>query len=273
MERAQVSIFVIIGLVLIIFVGFILFNVSYLKELVGNSQRERMIGYDYNEGLVRNSVAGCIDRISLIALEQMGLYSGYLNATPMPEYDESGAVSMVAYGADFVPVLLDSSGIYNLTIDNISSRICNRLYVDLGQCIDVSFQDDPSLEISRPVFDGDFGKIPAYCRAVVKNESVFVKLDYPVMLSSGKFSINTTDFSNEENIALKKMYDASIAFAQKVMAGSVGGTFSLSGACPANFSLFIDNGNVFRLVDNASRKINQYTFRFAIIDYTFTDVC
>jgi hypothetical protein len=273
MKRAQVTIFVIIGLALLLFVGFILFDLSNMKEMLRSSQRERIVNYDFNEGIVRNTVSSCIDSTSFFSIRQAGNYSGYLNATAMPEYDEAGPAVVLAFGQEQIPVMLDASGVHDINDSEIAARICRKVYVDLSQCLNASFSTDASLVMSTPVFDGNFSTIADACKAIIRNGSVFMRLDYPVSLSSGKFFINTSGFASQQDVNFLEIHKAALDFVNLVEAASVNNIFNLSGNCPANYLLVMDGPNVFRLIDNSAKKFSPYSFRFAVNNYTFVDVC
>ncbi|MBN1792985.1 hypothetical protein JW826_04860 [Candidatus Woesearchaeota archaeon] len=280
-KRGQATLFIVAGVFLMIVFGLLTIVSSDVRELLLGWSKERYVTYDYNEGLVRNTIASCISDLSAAAILQLAVHGGYLSVSPLPDLGESGAPSSLPYPPDAVPVLLDTSGFYTLSEQEMGSRICNYVYAYLGGCLDVASLEDEGFAVSQPVFDGDWSLVGRSCQTSFRGNSVVVKVDYPVLLSKDNYAFNTSNYAVDVRLGFKGVFEASKTVLRDVFRDSVNNSYDLSDSCASLGGLRLalawlsDDEGVVSIVDPASADAGYDTlaFRFGINGYNLTGSC
>lgn len=195
-KRGQVTVFVILGIVIVIIAALLLYFRTNL--FLFNPTVE-----DLNSKLdpIREHVVDCIAEISEPPIRQIGLQGGYLSTPPdtFRLFNDS-TVSYLCYSMPDSPRCINRM----LTRSEMEQQLSAAVDFALQTCVDVqSFKKLGSFEIITPkkwVVDTRIG-----------SDMVVVTVTYPISLRSTKSSaeVSVQDFSASFNYPLGYLYDVS----------------------------------------------------------------
>lgn len=195
-KRGQVTLFVILGVVIVIIAALLLYFRTNLFLFNPTSE-------DLNSRLdeIREHIVSCIADVSESPIRQIGLQGGYLSTPPdtFRLYNDT-QISYLCYSMEGTPncrnrVLLRS---------DMERQLSSAISFDLRTCIDVqSFRRLGSFEIIAPsdwTVDTSIG-----------SDMVVVKVNYPVRLRSAKSAAEASaqEFTQAFEFPLGYLYDVS----------------------------------------------------------------
>jgi len=195
-KRGQVTIFIILGIVIVILAALMLYFRTNL--FLFNPTVE-----DLNSRLdeIRNHVVSCVAEVSEPPIRQIGLQGGYLSTPPdtFRLFNDS-TVSYLCYSMKGSPNCINRM----LTKSEMEKQLSAAVDFALQTCVDVqSFKKLGSFEIITPdrwTVDTRIG-----------SDMVVVLVNYPIKLRSTKSSaeVSVQDFSSSFNYPLGYLYDVS----------------------------------------------------------------
>ena len=194
-KRGQATIFIIIGVVVIILVMLVVFlkGEITLKPLSAEAKQNFLSS---KLEPIRNHVKECITDLGASYVKALSLSGGDVNPS-----------SFVFYKGNDVQYLCYRDGgtgscVQNiLTRKNMESEINSYLDGSLPGCINLDSFRDGRYDISAGSIDAD---------SEINDNNIFVSLNYPVKLISGDVKAEIDSFSEVINLPLGKLHDLSI---------------------------------------------------------------
>jgi|SRR3989338_5492232 len=245
-KRGQITIFVIIGVVLLILVGlgYYLYNVQGLgiapQIFLGNQMQP-----------VKENAMECINSVSDDVLNNFGLRGGVLSPDNYLLYKGD----MIAYLCSNLPG--DNCLNHLRTKKQIEDEMMDAITTGMNDCVDKNLVGG-----FLAGYDYNFGSISSVVE--ILDDRILVNVDYPVTMSKSEIT-QTLDplFLNRDDIPLGGMYDVVYDILQQ---RAVGGDFETIPYMLENrgeFEIMVDKpypDEVYII----KPKAKDYTFQFAI---------
>ncbi len=194
MKKAQLTVFIILGLIILLTFGLFITYSSYLK-------RSRVSGQDITSlsskqsSMVKSYVESCLDMAALKTLIRFGYQGGefdFLN----PMWYKTMNGQKLAFGLKYGYNLIPSK-------EEVQARLEGQMNKEIANCIDLASFSKYGLNIS------EMGGIKS--NFVLGAKSTIVNVEYPLMISdSGIRESVISDFSREYPLELAK--DLVLAF-------------------------------------------------------------
>ncbi|MFH0876043.1 MAG: hypothetical protein V1859_08960 [archaeon] len=180
MRKAQITLFIIIGIVMIAFFV-LLFTTSekvQQKKTEKGALKTTMSATDLAE--IRNYIEECLKKVGEEALfGRIGPNGGYINVLEELEYQEYGTPNRIYYDGEYHPIVYDykdgQKEFYNLSIDQIKNKTANYIAVEMQKCIDLSLFENV-YNITGSAFDYTNVKVN------INFEDVDVEFNYTITL-------------------------------------------------------------------------------------------
>ena len=193
-KKAQISLFVILGLVIVIAILF----VWYL-----NSIKPEKINFEkISENPVRTYVESCLDVTTRRALTNLGLRGGYIYLPQgIKEFEPLKPIVYLYYYGEYPAYIsLLETGYYRLaTLSSWENDISKYIYEELPKCIN---DFEPLKEFGYEV---DF-KTPKP-NVMIRDADVLVKLNYPLKITKDDKVMNIEEFQIIIPLNLKDVHD------------------------------------------------------------------
>ena len=269
MKRGQVTVFVILGIFLVVILFFTTYFISDLRSFFSHSSKENYISYDYLQDQAAGQMNACVSSSLAEAVFAVSASAGYVSASPDAKYGESGAADFVVSRGEEFPVVLDSGGVKFLDDDDVSQRICRKAYVDANECFNSSRYEESGFEVSTDDAS-DLAFVDGNCRVVIKNETVILRMNYSLSLKKDDFAFNLTSFSSDGKYRIKQLRGEAIRLAYIAERNN-----SMNESCglPSWVSLEKLPGGAFKLVDSESQFLPELYFGFAFRGFDLESVC
>ena len=244
-KKAQVTIFVIIAILIIAAVG--LFFV--LKSSVGEKPK-----YPTETSQVYKFVQQCLEDSSELALYYIGMHGGYY----LPSNNT------LEYG---VPYYFYNGEYYFPTMNKIEKETSLFIKDSLDECIN-NFEEFPEFQINASNIT---------INTFVKDNSVLIKMDYPISIKKGENMARLKKFETEVPMRLELMYNLS----KFILDNEYENNGELCLSCLADYQIenslqvsmkSFEEGVVYEIIDSSS-KVNlnakgfepeKYKFKFAV---------
>lgn len=201
-SRGQLTIFIILGII-------ILFSIGIVLYLVGKAKIPTAVPLS-EEGLT-DYVTTCLQQTAELATYLTASQGGYLNPRGETKYGElgDGYPDKQHYFLEgwTLPYVLDKNKIALRNTNEIEKMIANYILVEMPQCLNFTEWEKKGYEIAQPninyeAIGFDFSKTTVgYSEKTVKAEvlirdaDIILSLTYPLQLSRGKGSIKVEDYA------------------------------------------------------------------------------
>ncbi len=195
-KKAQVTLFIIVGLVILILIGLVVF---FKANLFGSSSEENLqesLVIPSNVEEVNSYVQGCLEDKLKYVVALVSLQGGYSN---VPEY-------AVEYNTErlntsvYIPYYLYNSEKFEVNKSGLESEISSGLGLLVDEC--ASIPDFPySISVDR-----DKVKIVSFVRSSSVESNVFL----PMTIKKGTSLIKLEKFNVEVKSSLNTLHDAAI---------------------------------------------------------------
>ena len=182
LKRGQVSVFVIIGTVILLAMVFVFVLFRSFQE----KAREITNPQEYLRsqlGDIKKVVNKCIDDSSRSALNQLYLQGGYFNPTKYLDYHGNKTTFLCYKVKDNLPC-------YNMmfTRQDVANQLKPKLEQDVRSCIDLSSFRDKDYTLTTGEYNLDF---------TFSDEALLVNVNYPVTLTKGNITQTEDRFTKE----------------------------------------------------------------------------
>ena len=246
-KRGQVTVFLIIGLVILISFGIFYYAKSYnTKSAIKNALKKTASETD----IVKAYVEACIKNVAEEALfEKIGEQGGYIDVNANPKYGEKGVAgsqispAYISFQGKNVPYYLEayceeiycsqyaacpvppcpcikqkcrSWGYkeYTPTLDAISKKLANYIAVEFEDCFNKNIFEDIGIRIEKPVVDYqainfDFSRGNANVEVNFNEEDISIKLTYPLIIRKADAKSMLDSFIVFLPIRLKSLFEGS----------------------------------------------------------------
>lgn len=192
-KKSQVTVFIIIGVVILFSVCMLLsFKARNHSDVVLSGNNIGNIDRDEVENYI-NSALTLTLRESLLKITQQG---GVFIPVDYREYVIAGARKKVAYGLkDYIPLL---------TAESVEDEICKAVLSGLPQKLDLSFVEKRGVDYSV-----NTSVDAIVCKATISSSRTSVKLNMPVVLTQADARVRLEEFSSSIDISLGEAINVS----------------------------------------------------------------
>ncbi|MFH1770792.1 MAG: hypothetical protein ABH828_04510 [archaeon] len=216
MKKGQITIFVIMGLVLILIVGLVLFTTKFVKDA---PPVEKEIENSFEQAKVKEYVEKCLEYIGEEGLLKLGSNGGYINPEnygfiAFNDMPTVGSALSFSPGSDYIIPYwnyLKSSNSCETCFFNSGKPPIEKIkgsksveqqlmkYIDenLENCLDLSQFKDMNIEAEGEPKSNVF----------VGGSSIILSLDYPLIIKYNEDSSKVTEFESAIDIDLNKFFD------------------------------------------------------------------
>lgn len=242
-KKAQITLFIIIGIVLIILVGLTLFSVGNINK----SETKVEVG---ESASLKSFVEDCIKEVAIPALYLQGLQGGYIYSI-----DDS----FVRQGSDYSISYLYNAGKTNVpTREKLQSEINKYINQNLNYCL------DNFILYREKGYSIRVGKINT--DSTVAINEVFIKVTYPVSLTKNDKTEAIDEFSTSIPVRLGYLNDISTEFINAVVQDPSKIDMTMLGRFDVNVTIIPYNQDtiLYSFYDEKSNiKEKRYLFLFA----------
>ncbi len=176
MKKGQISIFIIIGLLIIIILGIIVWssNKQKVNEVQSNNNIELL---QYKAEVITNYVEQCINEISVKGIYLVGLQGGYLDPEPNPKYGTNDNINYQMSGFVKIPYWYHNEEDISPNIDKVEEDLGKYILFESKNCKDFgNFESTLGVDI----FKSKDEKI----NVSINDEDISITLFKPIKLKS-----------------------------------------------------------------------------------------
>ncbi len=216
-KRGQVTIFIVIGLILLLGIGIF----YYIRTQIIEAEAGIALKQDEAEGValvVQNYVSTCLDETTKQAILLIGQQGGYINLSRTDLHsrsftiDETDATSSdtAPFGALQIPYWWYEDTTHGCTrcsittkniptLETMETQMAAYITDKFQQCLNnfESLEQYKITETEAPVITASIG-----------DKAVYAQLNYPITWTSGDASGSLENWYVEEDVPLKEIYDA-----------------------------------------------------------------
>jgi len=210
MKKAQISSFIIIGILIVFSIGLILYTSPKQQPVITEVTVQKPGILAEQQLGIQGFIQSCIRDAARRGIYTAALHGGYLYPSGLAEYGEPGdnRPSYAHYYLESIslPYLIDSKSAKIRSLDVIKTLVEHYVLVELDKCANFSAFKQGGFKVFQPDIDWqeiefDYAKaIVNYSDKNVNSEVIFGKQDttvlvsYPVVLQSGDQRIEVSDF-------------------------------------------------------------------------------
>ncbi|MBI2654011.1 hypothetical protein HYX02_04325 [Candidatus Woesearchaeota archaeon] len=249
-NKAQVSLFFIFGVIILIAVGFI--NYLSSEKAKSGAIKETEIAVTSSElslkAQIQSNVDFCVEGIIKEALSYTGLHGGYYNIPEPKIVNDLDEMPMYAY--------LNQNTTPSITI--IESQISDYIKETLPDCVD-------GLDFENTKLKGEINSVTT----TIGKDNVFVRVNYPLTLERTGTSIQVSDFGAEIPLRIDAIYGIALELTKNQLdnEGTLCVDCVIDLAEKNNLGIDVDleeRNLIFTIFDNAvTIDGNPYVFSFA----------
>lgn len=213
MKRGQISIFIIIGIVLVLGVGLVLyFRAESIEEPILKEIPQKAMP-------VREYVTSCLEKTTNQGLKIIGDQGGIINIRDAglnlkPDPTESDAVEFFTGTEYYIPYWYHMSsendcvncgfkshrpGLYSGAGLNIEDQLSNYIKENIYSCLDFNVFDEKGINLIR--------KGATDIKVEATKETVFVRMTLPLEADIAGDKVEINEYQTEINIPLKNIYE------------------------------------------------------------------
>ncbi|MBT3985258.1 hypothetical protein HOD38_00880 [archaeon] len=210
-KRGQATVFIIIGLVVLLIVTAVILYKSNVFQSEWEREQAEALTVPEEAEEVQDFVLGCVEQITVDAVNLMGMQGGYIDIPDDPIAREgfnifSNSLEIfpesdmkTAYWFYEAANGIDTNQIP--TIDSMESELAAYVDDNLASCIDL--QDDLIKD-----YNATFGEI--FTEVEILDEKVLFTVNYPMSIEMDDFSFTFPSFYEDINVPLGSMYDSAV---------------------------------------------------------------
>lgn len=207
MKRGQTTVFIIIGIIILVSIGTFFYVSKVVKEGGLESERERALLVPKQVEPIKTFIEACIDQVSRNGINLIGLQGGYSN---MPEDVFAGASqnifsnSLQIFRNLKVPYWYyeKASGVQESqkpSKGNMEGELNNYINRNLADCVkDTSVFEPQGYEFA-------FGEVDA--ESTINTDSVDIKVTYPINVKFKDIYFNFDEFNKDLDVPLGRLYE------------------------------------------------------------------
>ncbi len=294
LKRGQITIFIILGLVIVIIFGIFFYISKFSAKTKGESGVAKSLETGDTE-IVKTYAEVCLKTVSEDALfNRIGLYGGYINPDGDLEYGEQGIPTLnplpILYQNNKVPYYLDGTDTYIPELNDIKKRMSNYIAVEFEKCFETGVFEDIGisiikLDVDYQAINFDFSQTDVNVNVSLNKEDVSISFTYPLTIKKGAAESKLDSFRVTLPIRLKALYDS----ANDLVINTTNkqpGTYDISLDCDSydknqltnvyNKSTTDPKTKIIKFVDFSTYEenyIRSYIFQFAVKNVNIAGNC
>lgn len=242
---AQITLFIILGLLLFFIVGIGFYFVGNIKGEKAEEISKKVQQINLEAQPIKSYIDTCLKGSSITGAYRLGLQGGYY-ILPM-EFLDTGYVTLPYYyfkGKNLIP-----------SKELIERELAGHINNELGNCIDFSIFKVQGFNISN--------KNPK-AKVSISNDKTLINLNFPLVIKKEGLTQELQDFSYELPIRLGHIHDISKDLVDKIVKEPyyIDITFLLSQDLDVSTIHFDQCNDIYAIIDNNSK--NSYLYLFAV---------
>lgn len=192
-KRGQFTVFVVLGVVVIILAGFVYYNqVALTKRGVSASVKKAgKVSFDVTP--IKKYAENCLKEVSESGLWLVGAQGGYV------DLEGIDSTTYLGYG---VPYYLDAITEHYLQLGDIEGKLLDYVIVEFEKCFDLTAFEDDGYDITK--LDGGDSNVS------INIDSVVIEVGYPLTIRKNDVETRLSDFRVNLPIRLGRLYNASV---------------------------------------------------------------
>ncbi|MBW2980897.1 hypothetical protein KY360_05770 [Candidatus Woesearchaeota archaeon] len=290
-KRAQVTVFIIVGIIIASIFGFVYFSKSRVTENEEEGVVEETVEFKFDVTPIQTYIESCLAQVSEEGVWILGTHGGYIDPDGNPFYGEEGNIlsESTTYQGDKIPYYSDGSETHTYPfLAQIEEKLSRYIIVEFERCLDFSAFEDMGFNITKPDLnyqsvDFILDILPVDSRVSINRGDVVVKIEYPITIRKEDSVTKLSDFRISLPIRLGAIYYSMSSLVTKIIDLQ---TYNIAPEC----DVYDTNGltNIyFKRNDNGEYEIIQfvdyetyehkylkaYKFQFAIKNVDFSGEC
>ncbi|MBW3010889.1 hypothetical protein KY326_01580, partial [Candidatus Woesearchaeota archaeon] len=223
-KRGQITIYIIIGLVILIVAGLIIYLAFMPEKEIEQAAREELL-LPASHRPVQAFIEDCLSEISEDALKKLGAHGGWISIEdPLVDWKEfninlmkpteSDVVSLDRSGKNLVPYWWHMKSEFKCydcfstqenipSMEDIEDQLNYYIEKNLPMCLqgfsDLEKQGFDISELDNPLV-----------QAIVTNKDVIFILDYPLKIAKNELEVKTKYFRIRQDVNLRKVYNLAL---------------------------------------------------------------
>jgi hypothetical protein len=189
-KKGQVSMFIVVGLFILIILGLLIYINDDAK---GNVANDNSVGYNNDVVMVKSYIQNCLDRSVIEALDLISIQGGYY-AVPESSYEINSMISVPYYydfeKGDLVPT-------QELIKLNLEYAISDFVSICVG---DFNFFEEKGIKI-------DHFKSPK-TNVKFSDEVIFITFNYPLNITTENYVFTIDELFTDVKFPLLKLFNA-----------------------------------------------------------------
>lgn len=246
MQKGQVTIFIILGAVLVLS-ALLVFVFLRTPAFVVETQNSAIA--TLNTVVIKDYVTACLAKVTEESVRKTALRGGFLNPLGNTKYNEIGdeLPSEIHYffGSESLPYLYFEKTSRLRPINIIKQKLANYVMVEMQNCLNFEQWEKQGYMISRPIIDritsdGESGVPVAYsstnesfnavnARIELTDDATVVFLQYPLVFEQRKLMTRqeVNEFTTQIPLRLKLVY----SIAEKLLKSPISDVYEINKHC------------------------------------------
>jgi len=193
-KKAQVTVFIILGVILLLIAGLVLYLTT---QKIIKPIEEQIIIPEGTEP-VYDHIAECVYETAKNGIIQMGMQGGYLNLPAEIAKTPASHISLDPYGTFKIPYWYYNKKDMTPTKEFLEMEINSHLRQELENCIDFESLKPQYNVIPR----GEFSP-----KTTLTEDSVIIELTWPIEIKKSQKTIKINKIAQEIDVKLKQIHD------------------------------------------------------------------
>ncbi|QQG38456.1 MAG: hypothetical protein HYS32_02505 [Candidatus Woesearchaeota archaeon] len=195
-KRGQATIFIIVGLVILVVIGLMFFfQGDILRKQLSPEDARKLINSQLTP--IEEHVEGCIEKVTPDGIKRLALQGGSLSPISYATYNGT-KVQFLCYKEPGVSTCIQKP----LTRAQMEKEISNYVEFQIKTCLDLrKFERNRNYDLTT-------GTLSASTK--IDDNNIQVSLDFPVTLSRDQVKTTFNEFSSIFRVPLGKLHDLSI---------------------------------------------------------------
>ncbi|MBW2974294.1 hypothetical protein KY366_01120 [Candidatus Woesearchaeota archaeon] len=224
-KRGQITIFVVLGIVILTISGILYYTHSSLTKEDADVSMKKTSGSEFDAEPVKKFAESCLRKVSDKGLWTVGEHGGYINPDGDEDYGEDGvpdpSTQVTSYGGKDVPYYLiksseEETSAYFLTLKDIEEKLSRYIIVEFEKCLDSDVFESLGFEVKKPDIDYkavgfDFSSIPVECNVSINIDSVTVQVEYPMTVRTDDGQTELREFRASLPVRLGRVHNSTIS--------------------------------------------------------------
>ena len=197
-KRGQIAIFVILGISVIILVGFIGYIQSNMAQNKVSAEIKNTAKTPTETSHIKNFAESCLTEVSDRGLWIIGEYGGYINPKGNATYDEPGIPpeGYTTYKEKPVPYYIGGTP---LTLGEIEGKLSKYILVEFEKCFNLTAFEDDGFFITLDASGVD-------SNITINEDSVTANINYPIDIKKKESETSLDNFRVDSPIRLGKIF-------------------------------------------------------------------